>query len=181
MTMDLTGYDANQHEPAVGGGGGPVPAGDYLCIISASEETQNSLSNGSHLKIEFEIVEGDNKGRKIFGRLNLKHEKEQVRLIAMRELSAICHAVGVLTPRASSDLHNRPLVVSVVTKPRSDDPNKMGNEITGYAPRGGGSPALQQQFGSAPAQAPQQTGFGQQQAAAAPAAAGSPAPWQRRG
>ncbi len=51
--------------------------------------------------------------------------------IARSELSAICHAVGVMQPRDSVELHNLPLVIVVKLKKR-EDTGELTNEIKGY-------------------------------------------------
>lgn len=172
--MDLNGYDASQYEPTVGGGGSPVPPGDYLAVIVATEEKENSKGTGSYLNITFEIVEGECQGRKVYTLLNLNNTSKVAVEIAQKELSAICHAVNVLRPRDSNELHNIPLVLSVILQDRNDKPGEKTNKIVGYAPRGGAAPQRQQAFGQQP---PQQ----QQQYAQQPAAATAPAvaPWKR--
>ncbi|MCC7407525.1 MAG: DUF669 domain-containing protein, partial [Phycisphaeraceae bacterium] len=52
--------------------------------------------------------------------------------IARQELSAICRAVGVMTPNDSVELHNLPLVITVKLKKR-DDTGETTNEVRGYA------------------------------------------------
>jgi hypothetical protein len=49
-------------------------------------------------------------------------------------LSAICRAVGVLTPKDSCELHNIPLVITVKLKKR-EDTGDLQNEVRGYAKR----------------------------------------------
>jgi hypothetical protein len=53
--------------------------------------------------------------------------------ITRSHLSAICHAIGVMKPRDSSELHHLPLVITVKAK-RNDD-GMIYNEIRGYAKR----------------------------------------------
>ena len=51
--------------------------------------------------------------------------------IARSELSAISHALGVMQPRDSVELHNLPLVIVVKLKKR-EDTGELTNEIKGY-------------------------------------------------
>ena len=53
--------------------------------------------------------------------------------IAHAELSAIGHAVGVMDPEESDDLHNLPMVIRVVCEPR-EDTGELTNEIKGDYP-----------------------------------------------
>ncbi|MGQ9636057.1 MAG: DUF669 domain-containing protein, partial [Bryobacteraceae bacterium] len=104
----LGNFDASQVEPTTTFD--PIPAGKYLAMITASEMKPNKAGTGSYLELVFTIVEGEYKGRQLWGRLNLDNPNELAVKIARAELSAICRAVGVLTPRDSVELHNLPLV-----------------------------------------------------------------------
>lgn len=127
--MDLQGFDANNVEPSAPRE--PIKAGWYKMVISESEEKPTKAQTGSYLQLTMEIIEGDNAGRKVFTRLNLNNPNQQAVEIAQRELSAICRAVGVMTPRTSQDLHDKPFMGKVkVTPPR--DGYEAGNEISEY-------------------------------------------------
>lgn len=109
----------------------PVPAGWYKAVIAASEEKTNKAQTGSYLQLEIQIIEGDHAGRKVFDRLNLNNPNQTASEIAQRTLSAICHAVGVLTPRMASDLHDKPMMIKVAVSPARDG-YEPGNEVKGY-------------------------------------------------
>ena len=108
---NLNGFNANNVKPSQSFD--PLPAGKYLATITASEMLPTNNGNGQFLKLEFVVAEGEHKGRKLWSRLNLNNPSAQAVEIAQRQLSAICHAVGVLEPRDSVDLHNLPLMVKV--------------------------------------------------------------------
>lgn len=130
-------FDANTVEPNA-----PfeiIPAGDYRVQITASSMESNKASTGSFLKLEIEIIDGPQAGRKMFDRLNLDHPNEKAVEIAQRTLSAICHAVGVLTVSDSEDLHLRAMLAKIKVVERKDRPGEHSNEIGGYRPDG--SPA----------------------------------------
>jgi hypothetical protein len=110
----------------------PVPAGKYLAIIIESEAKPTKSGKGSFLELTFEILDGDYKGRKLWARLNLENPNETAVKIARAELSAICHAVGVMQPKDSMELHDLPLTITVKCKKR-DDTGDLTNEIRGYA------------------------------------------------
>lgn len=130
--VDLRGFDANQVEPTTAFE--PLPAGKYLAMITASEMKPNKAGTGSYLELVFTILEGEYKGRQLWGRLNLDNPNELAVKIAQAELSAICRAVGVLTPRDSVELHNLPLVIKVACKKRKDT-DEIANVIKGYEKR----------------------------------------------
>lgn len=129
--MDLNGFDANAVEPNKPRDA--LPAGWYKVVISESEEKPTKAQTGSYLQLTLEVIEGDHAGRKVFERLNLKNPNSQAVEIAQRSLSGICRATGVMTPRTSQDLHDKPLMAKVkVTPPR--DGYEAGNEVQEYAP-----------------------------------------------
>jgi hypothetical protein len=130
---DLYGFNAQQVEPARASGE-PIPAGQYVAMIISSEMKPTKAGNGSYLQLAFEIIEGPHARRQAWARLNLENANATAVQIAQSQLSAICHAVGVLQPRDSVDLHNLPLVISVKCRKRQDT-GEIVNEIGGFAKR----------------------------------------------
>ena len=112
--MAILNFDANEVEPAKGFE--PLPTGNYKAVISASEEKQTKAGTGSYLSLTFDIIEGEHKGRKVWANLNINNPNQDATRIAYEQLSAICHAVGVLKPKDSTQLHDLPLMIYVVTK-----------------------------------------------------------------
>lgn len=125
----LAGFDANKVEPQKALT--PLPAGDYKAAVVNSELKQNSKKNGSYLALELAVLEGEQKGRKLYANLNLDNPNKQAVEIAKGELSAICRAVNVMTPNDSAELHNKPLWVTVGLEKRKDT-GDMSNRIKGY-------------------------------------------------
>ncbi|MEZ6097143.1 MAG: DUF669 domain-containing protein [Pirellulaceae bacterium] len=111
-----------------------LPAGKYLAVITDSEMKPTKSGAGSYLELTFQVIEGEFKNRLIWSRLNLDNPNAQAVQIARSELSSICRAVGLMTPRDSAELHNLPLMISVKCKKR-DDTGEFTNEIKGYAKR----------------------------------------------
>ncbi len=130
--VNLAGFDASQVEPT--STFDPIPAGKYLAMITASEMKANKAGTGSYLELVFTILEGEHKGRQLWHRLNLENPNELAVKIARAELSAICRATGVLTPRDSIELHNLPLLIKVGCK-RREDTDEIANAIKGFEKR----------------------------------------------
>ena len=140
--MSTINFNANEVEPSTGYD--PIPAGKYQAVITESEMKPTRTGNGQYLQLEFEIIEGEYKNRKVWARLNLENANADAVRIARADLSAICRAVNVLQPRDSVELHNLPLtitgpinasrpVITVRCKKNQDD--EIVNEIKGYGPR----------------------------------------------
>jgi len=108
---NLNGFNATEVEPT--SSFEPIPAGKYQAAITESEMKPTKNGSGSYLQMTFTIIEGEFKNRVLW---------------------AICHAVGVMQPRDSVELHNLPLVITVKLKKR-EDTGELTNEIKGYEPK----------------------------------------------
>ena len=127
---NLNGFDANQVDPTVDFE--PLPAGKYLAAITESEMKATKNGAGRYLQLAFAVLDGEYTNRVVWARLNLDNPNATAVKIAQAELSAICHAVGVMQPRDSVELHNLPLVINVKVKQRPDN-GELTNEVKGYA------------------------------------------------
>jgi len=116
-----------------------LPPGRYEVIISESEMKDTKAGTGQYLQLTFDVIGGQHNGRKLWSRLNLVNPNATAVGIAERELSAICHCVGIITPSDSEELHDRPLIVDVIQElnPMS---GQQTNRIKGYS-QADGSPA----------------------------------------
>lgn len=145
---NLAGFDASQVPEQQDFSA--LPAGDYVVIATASEMKPTKNGLGQFLQFTFEVMDGPMKGRKLWARLNLKNPNQTAVDIAQRELGAICRAVGIMKPMDSSELHNRPIGVTVDVE--IDDKSRQSNVIKKYAPVAVNSAPT---FSAPPAAAPQ--------------------------
>lgn len=134
-------FDANTVEPSK-----PrevIPPGEYTAIIEASdvkptkkaqEDTQygGPAANDKLLELTLKVVDGEYAGSMIWERLNIINTNPVAQEIAQRDLSAICHAVGKLKVKDSSELHNKPIRIKVDVE-RKEGYNPR-NVIKGYSP-----------------------------------------------
>jgi len=152
----------------------PIPAGEYLVHVVASEFKENSARTGNYLQLEMEIIEGDQAGRKITDCLNLDNPNSQAVEIAERTLNAICVAIGKLSIADSDELHGIPMIAVIKVDPArtGKDGKEYGpsNSIRTYKPRGGAASPVAQMTPAAPAA----------QAAAPAAASGNTPPWKKK-
>ena len=141
MAMDLSGFNAAEIEPNTAYE--PIPAGWYQVVITDSEQKPTKAMTGSYLQMTMEVIDGLHKGRKVFERLNLDNPNQTAVEIAQRTLSAICRATGVMTPRQSGELHDKPMMAKIAVKPAANGYD-ASNEVKGYEPANG-APANPQQ------------------------------------
>lgn len=127
---NLGGFDANQVERNKFD---VLPAGEYDIVIVSSEVKTTNAGDGRYLKLELQVLNGPCQNRKLFDNLNLWNPNDQTQQIARGTLSSICRAVGVLTPKDSSELHNKPLRCKVIVT-KSPEYGEQ-NRVKGYKPR----------------------------------------------
>ena len=167
MAQLLQAFNAQQFDPTQGGGS--LPVGRHPVVIESSEVKANKANDGGYLQLNLKLIDGPQQGTTGAYRLNLYHSNPQTAEIAHRQLSAICHVIGVFNVQDSQQLHNIPFIIEVGFQkghePGSNPEAKGYTEvkkvfdINGHEPgkAGQGAPAAQ------PQQQPAQGGFGQQQ------------------
>ena len=140
----------------------PIPAGSYIAQVVESEIKPTKNGTGQMMNLTFEVLDGQYRNRKFFGRINVVNQSAEAERIGQSQLSALCHATGVMQLQDTVQLHGKPVKIKV--KVRVDESGKYdaSNEVTGYEAISG---AVQVPAAS-------------QQAQAAPAA--SSAPWAKR-
>jgi hypothetical protein len=129
--MDLNGFDATA--VAERQSFETLPNGDYTATITESENKPTKKGDGERLKLTFEIIEGQHKGRKLWTGLNMKNPSAVAVEISMSELGEICKAVNVLRPQQSNQLHNIPLIITIAAV-KDDHNGGLKNEIKRYKP-----------------------------------------------
>ena len=128
---NLAGYNFNAEEVEPSSSFDPIPAGWYQAIISNSEMKATRDGYGEYLSLTLQIIDGQYENRLVFARLNLKNANDKAVDIARKDLAAICRAVGVMSPKSSEELHDKPLMIKVKVRPASGD-YEASNDIGGY-------------------------------------------------
>lgn len=128
--MDLTGFNAAEVEPNQGFDA--LPAGTYKVIVIESERKVTASGRGAYLALVLQVIEGQFLNRKIYDNLNIDNPSETAVKIARGQLSSICRAVGVMTPRHSSELHGKPLLAKI--KIEKDEQYGDKNKVVAYMP-----------------------------------------------
>lgn len=128
--MASLNFDATQVAPDMGFE--VLPDGWYDAMIDESEMKPTKDGSGAYLQLRFSIMGGFANGQKVFQRLNLQNANQTAQDIAYKQLSAICHAIGVMQLQDSSQLHGQPMKIKL--KIRKDQTGQYGdtNEINGY-------------------------------------------------
>lgn len=125
--MAQINFDANTVAPN-SGQPDPVPSDWYKASIDESEMKPTKDGTGTFLQLRYAIIEGAYKGRKVYARLNLRNQSAQAQEIGFAELSAVCHATGVMQLQDSQQLHNIPVNLKVKLRP-ADGEYDATNEV----------------------------------------------------
>jgi len=137
----------------------PLPAGEYVAVITASEMKQNNAKTGHYLNLSLEITEGQYQNRKLWDLLNLDNPNPKAVEIAERTLRSIREATDQLGATTSEEFHYKPMVIRVVVEEQPGYSPK--NAIKAYKKKegaqAGGSPFGQPQSSGAPDQSGQTT------------------------
>lgn len=108
----------------------PLPTRWYRMWISASQIKPTRDGRGKILELELTVISGPNEGRKAWTRINVVNASQQAQEIAQRELSAICHATGVLKFKHHEELRHKPMLVRLGIERQEGYDDK--NKVTGY-------------------------------------------------
>jgi len=112
-----------------------IPVGRYSAMIVDSEMKTTKAGTGQYLQLTFDILGPTHIGRKVWARLNLSNPNKTAEEIAQRELSAICHCLGLEQVEESEELHDIPLLIDVGQE-KNTQTGDMTNRIKGYAAEG---------------------------------------------
>lgn len=130
----------------------PIPSGSYIAQVVESEIKQTKGGTGQMMNLTFEVLDGQYRNRKVFGRINVVNQSAEAERIGQSQLSALCHATGVMQLQDTVQLHGKPVKIKV--KVRVDESGKYddSNEVTGYEAISGAVqiPAASQQAQAAP-------------------------------
>lgn len=87
-------FNARQVPPAVAGSE-PLPIGEWPMQITGANIKPNNDNKGGALVFDVVIIGPEHTGQTGFYRLNLFNDNQKTVEIAQRQLSSLCHAVGI--------------------------------------------------------------------------------------
>jgi hypothetical protein len=130
--MAELGYDLNEINDAQEYS--EIPDGTYLSIVTESEWKDTKDKEGKYLKLTFQIIEDNQKGRLYWLNLNLKNKNETAVTIAKQQLKSICTAIGIIgVVKDSAQLHNQPLKMTLGRNKKGEQAVKKFESILNSA------------------------------------------------
>lgn len=127
-----------------------LPPGEYLAQIVKSEWKDARKEGNRYINLEFEVVDGEAKGRRFWSMLNLVNANTTAVEMAQRELNSICHAIGKLSVNDTEELHHIPMLVKL--KVEEKDGYEAQNRVVTYKPANGGAAPAPAGSAATPAQ-----------------------------
>ena len=91
----------------------PIPEGVYRALVASAEERPTRASGGLGLNVQYEVVEGTHKGRKLFHWINLRNNNKTAEEIGHKELARLCMATNVPQPRSPAEFCGKLISVRV--------------------------------------------------------------------
>lgn len=122
-----------------------LPAGDYVVKVVKHEWKPikgDAKANGEGLNLHLEVIEGEQKGSRLFEWLNVKSTapKAEGKKLSSAEMArgkfrAIVDSCGLASCKNVAELYGIPFVVVVACKADDRDKTKMRNELRSYKKR----------------------------------------------
>lgn len=108
----------------------PIPAGTYDAV-AVSSEMKATQSGGEMAVFRMQVIGGQYDGRTVFARFNVRNASPQAEQIGRSQLSAFCHAVGVLNLTDTDELLNKPVRIRLKVR---EAKNGYGpsNDVAGF-------------------------------------------------
>lgn len=130
-------FDIDNNEP-VSMDFEPLPPGKYQAKVTLAEVVDNSKGDGQILKLTFDIIDLDFKGRKVFENLNISNPSEKAQQIARGQLSSLCRAIGRMGIMSNSfELLDKPVMLKLKIEPPQNG-YAAKNKIIAYESCNGG-------------------------------------------
>jgi hypothetical protein len=165
-------FDASTIDPSTGTGNFPV--GRHPAVIKGSTQAATKDGSGGMLVFTVEIYDGQYKGVSSVYRLNMWNSSPQSAEIATKQLSALCHVVGVkdlIAEPKGVELFGKPFFIIVEQQPA---PNDKYTQIVGVQDIRGNAPVKGMFAGGQPQQGQQQPQQGQPTHTQQPSWGGAP-------
>ena len=130
--MGLKGVDWNAIE-APGGRRESVPPGFYRAVLMEVGSATPKAGGAAYVTLEFQVTEGEHKGRHIYDNLLMHHENATARKIAFARAKSILEATGTIgIVDDLAELKGREAGVELRSRDRKDKPGTVSIDVHRY-------------------------------------------------
>lgn len=95
----------------------PIPAGNYPIELTESDIVPTKNGKGQLFKYTTQVSDGEQKGRLVYGQMNLQNENPQAQEIGQSEFAALRTLTGVMSPDDTQDFHYKQFTAVVIIEP----------------------------------------------------------------
>lgn len=134
--MPSINFDATSYTPQERSYGLIAP-GKYPAVINATDIKATKSGTGQYLEIEFQIIDGEYAGRRVWERLNINNENKKAEDIARERLAALCQALEIATLTDSDQLQDGQVLLGLEIDRKEPDRNR----VSGFWALDGAAPA----------------------------------------
>lgn len=122
---------------------GPLPAGQYECVINRADIKATKAGTGEYLELEFQVIEGEHAGRRVWERLNINNPNKTAEDIAREALAVLCMALDIPKLSDTDELLDKPVIVVLEIDRKEPDRNRIRfyHSASGAAPAPAARPA----------------------------------------
>lgn len=106
----------------------PIPAATYPVELTETDIVPTKAGNGTLLKYTASVTDGEQKGRLIWGQLNLENSNATAQEIGQSEFRAMREVTGVLSPEDTEELHFKQFNAVIDVEPAKGE-YKAKNQI----------------------------------------------------
>lgn len=122
----------------------PLPPDDYTVLMESAEMVPTKDGTGLMLKVKFQVLEGQYKGRLIFDNWTYKNNSEVAQNIGRGKITSLSKACGYTEGQIvkdTADLCNKPVLAKVVVQTQADWPAR--NVVQAFKPVNAGVKPVQ--------------------------------------
>jgi hypothetical protein len=91
----------------------PLPEGTYKAAIVNSELKETKAGTGDYYNFEYQILEGEHKGKKVWQMITRNNQSEKATLIGRKQFAGLKLALDKPVIKDTVELHNRALMIKV--------------------------------------------------------------------
>jgi len=123
------GFDPNSVEPA--DDFDVLPPGKYPVLIESADGRPTKNGQGFGVNLQFSILDGQFKGRKLFKWINIQHTSQKAQEIGQREFSALGKAIGLISITNTNQLLGKAVIAHVKVKDNDNDIRTFSSTLRG--------------------------------------------------
>ena len=123
---------ANTEENHSTGGFDLLPEGDYIVAIEKADWKDTKAGTGKYINMQFNVIEGEKQGSKLFNILNLVNPNPVAVRIATQDLNKICAACNMSNVEDTDELIGIPMSVTVTIDENEGSDYPAQNKIIAY-------------------------------------------------